>query len=218
MGWGNRPGHAPETWLIDQLTERGWTVHAVTLPENATAFGRAYIDPLVSIADEYDPDVSVGHSLGGLVLAHLPGSEPRVYSAPFWGFAPPLDTLAPYLALLPTDARFLPASRDPAVIGDLKPADEPTAGDRGASPAWLGAVRGAQRRLPRFREGSVVYCSLGDEVVSLSAIGNRTPRDRIRLYDGGHEFFASSGREGTIERLDADCRAIADDRTPDTTN
>ena len=217
LGWGNSPEQAPESWLLDALADRDWTVHAVTLPENGTAFGRDYIDPVASIRARVAPDVCAGHSLGGLTLAHLPGDDPRVYCAPFWGFAPPLDTLAPLLSLLPTDARLLPAGTDPERLGDLKPADEPTAGDRGASPAWIDAVSGAHRRLPRFREGSVVYCSLADRVVSLDAIGEHAPADRVRLYDGGHEFFASSGRETTVERFARDCAAVAENRHPPAT-
>ena len=218
FGWGNRPAHAPETWLLDGLTERGWTVHAVTLPENGTAFGRDYVDPVAAIRARVDPDVTAGHSLGGLTLAHLPGDGPRLCAAPFWGLTEPIATLAPVLTRLPTDARLLPAGTDPAALGEHKPTDEPTAGDRGASPAWLAAVCGAQRRLPRFREGSVVYCSLADEVVSPSAIGERVPADRVRLYDGGHEFFASRGREKTLDRVANDLRTIADgDHPPPTT-
>lgn len=216
LGWGDRPTHAPETWLFDRLAARGWRVHAVTLPENATAFGSAYIDPVAAIRDRIEPAAVVGQSLGGLVAAHLPGDDPRVYTAPFWGFTLP-DRLLSVVGRLPIRARLLPAATDPAEIGVHKPASEPSAGDRGASPAWIGAMRGAQRRLPRFRPGSVVHCSLGDRIVGLDAIGAHAPADRIRLYDGAHEWYASRGREATLDRVDADCRAIADgERPPDT--
>lgn len=149
-----------------------------------------------------DPAVAAGHSLGGLTLAHLPGDDPRVYSAPFWGFA------ASGLAEV-----ALPAggadSGDTIAIGDLKPADECSPGDDGVSPAWLGTMRRAQPSLSPFRPGGAVYCSLSDRVVSTAAIGRRVPADRARLYEGGHEFFASTGREVTLERFCADLETAA---------
>ncbi|MFB6177171.1 MAG: alpha/beta hydrolase, partial [Halobaculum sp.] len=65
-------------------------------------------------------------------------------------------------ARLPTSRRIVPAEADPELIGDLKSPDEETAGERGASPAWLSTVAEAQRTLPSFRAGSVVYCTLRD--------------------------------------------------------
>lgn len=214
LGWGDRPTHEPETWLFDRLTERGWQVHAVTLPENATRFGQAYIDPVARLRERIQPAVTVGQSLGGLVVAHLPGDDPRVYTSPFWGFAGFPDTLVSAVGRLPVERRVIPVGSDPEAIGTHKPATEQGAGDRGASPAWIGAIRGAQRRLPRFRPGSVVHCSLEDTVVSLAAIGRHAPTDRIRLYDGTHEWYAGRGREATLDRVVDDCRRIADGERP----
>ncbi len=209
LGWGDRPTHDPETWLFDELIDRGWRVHAVTLPENAAAFGRAYIDPVVGIRDRIQPAATVGQSLGGLVLAHLPGDDPRVYTSPFWGFAVP-DRLVSLVGRLPIRRRVIPVGSDPAALGVHKPPSEPSAGDRGASPAWLGAVHDAQQRLPRFHENSVVHCSLSDRVVGVEAIGAHAPADRIRPYDGGHEWYASRDRTAVLDRVHDDCRRIAD--------
>ena len=217
LGWGNRPGHEPVDWLVSQFDD--WTVHAVVVPENGTAFDRDYRAPLTRIYETVAPDAAAAHSLGGLALAHVPGEEPRVYSSPFWGLnrSGAAGLLAPVLARLPVSRRIVPSESDPAALGDLKPADEEGAADRGLSPAWLGAVREGQRTLPPFRDGSVVYCSLSETVVGLGAIGDRAPADRVRLYDGGHEFFASTGREETLARFQRDLRTIADGERPPAT-
>jgi hypothetical protein len=213
LGWGNRPGHDPVDWLLDGLTDAGWTVHAVEFPENGTDFERDYLAPLSQAREEVDPTVCAGHSLGGLTLSHLPGDDARVYSAPFWGFGVSGVTgrLLPLVARIPSDRRSIPVQSDPTAIGDLKPTNERAASEDGVSPDWLSAMRRAQRSLPAFRPGSVVFCSLTDRVVSTSAIGRRAPADQVRLYDGGHEFFASTGRESTLERFCDALDAVAND-------
>lgn len=212
LGWGNRPAHDPVDWLLSGLAADGWTVHAAELPENGTDFQAEYVRPLARVRDDVEPAVCAGHSLGGLTLAHLPGDDPRVYSAPFWGFETSgvADLVLPAVSALPVSSRVVPLGYDPRAIGELKPADEPSAAERGTSPAWLGAVRTAQRRLPAFREGSVVYCSLADRVVSPQSIGRHAPAAQLRLYDGGHEFFASSGRAETLARFCSDLDTTAE--------
>ncbi len=210
LGWGNRPGHPAVDWLVDRLAT-DWTVHAVALPENGTDFEHDYRDPVAGVADRVDPDARAGHSLGGLVLAHLPGDGPRVYMSPFWGLATSglADALLPVLARLPVARRVIPVDSDPAALGALADPDRDRAADRGVSPAWLGAVTRAQRTLPPFRLGSVVHCSLSDRVVSVRAIGDHAPSDRVRLYDGGHEWFASEGRTATLAHVRSDLDRVA---------
>ncbi|MEZ3114794.1 alpha/beta hydrolase [Halobaculum sp. MBLA0147] len=215
LGWGNRPEHDPVDWLLSQLAA-DWHVHAVVVPENGTDFERDYRAPLTEINEAVDPAATLAHSLGCLALAHVPGDDSRVYASPFWGTNDDglVGALLPLVARLPVERRVIPGETDPDQLGALKPADETGAAERGISPAWLRAVRGAQATLPPFREGSVVYCSLRDTVVGVRAVGDHAPADRIRLYDGGHEFFASASRERTLDRVRADLRAVADGRTP----
>lgn len=207
LGWGNHPEHEPVDWLLDGLTDDGWRVHAVAFPENGSDFEADYCRPLERARDEIDPAVCAGHSLGGLTLAHCRGDDPRVYSAPFWGFGVSgvVSKLLPLVARIPSERRFIPLQNDPTAIGDLKPSGERSAADDGVSPVWLETIRRAQRSLPSFRTGSTVFCSLTDRVISTYAIGRRAPADRVHLYDGGHEFFASTGRVATMTKF---CEAL----------
>jgi len=213
LGWGNRPAQPAVEWLIDRLAET-WTVNAVALPENGTEFERDYLRPVSEVDEGVDPDARVGHSLGGLVLAHLPGDDPRVYMSPFWGLATGglAGSLLPLVARLPVSRRAIPADSDVSAIGRLVDPDRDRAASRGVSPAWLGAVTRAQRTLPPFRPGSAVYCTLGDRVVDVRAIGDHAPSDRIRLYDGGHEWFASENRAAVLQRVRSDLDRIASRR------
>jgi hypothetical protein len=211
LGWGNRPDHPAVDWLCDRLA-REWTVHAVALPENGTDFGRDYRDPVAAVAERVDPDAHLGHSLGGLVLAHLPGDGPRVYLSPFWGLA--VDGLAarllPLVTRLPVSRRVIGLDADRSNLGEFADDGRDRAADRGCSPAWLGAVRRAQATLPPFRAESVVYCSLRDDVVDLAAIGDHAPAERVRLYDGAHESFASRSRTTVFDRVQRDLRRPAE--------
>jgi hypothetical protein len=75
------------------------------------------------------------------------------------------------------------------------------------SPAFLRAIRGAQRSLPPFHSDDVVFYSPTDRVVDVRAIGERTPAANLVPYDGGHEFFASEARERTFSNV---VRALED--------
>lgn len=220
LGWGNEPHHDPVSWLLDRLTP-AYRVHAVTIPTNGWDFDDQYLAPVRSYYEDRAFDVVLSHSTGGLVAAHLaasvagssdpPGRRGRpathdaprnVFLSPWWGLAPAegFESAAlPYFLRLPTARRLIALDRDRTDVGDLKPADEFEAGPRGVSPAFLRTVADAQSRLPAFDRRDVVFCSLSDRIVSVRAIGDRTPAANLRPYDGGHEFFASSGREAVVE-------------------
>ena len=204
LGLGNEPEHEPVSWLLDRLTDE-CRVHAVTLPTNVWDFHDQYLDPVRSYYEAREFDVALSHSTGGLVAAHLAAAvedAPRnVFLSPWWGLAPAEgfeSVLLPYFLRLPTARRLITPDRDRTDIGDLKPEDEFEAGTGGVSPAFLRTIADAQSRLPAFDAGDVVFCSLSDRVVSVRAIGDRTPAANLRPYDGGHEFFASSGREAVV--------------------
>ena len=219
LGWGNEPHHDSVSWLLDRLTDE-YRVHAVTIPTNGWDFDDQYLAPVRSYYADHDFDVVLSHSTGGLVAAHLattvagstgsPGrrgrppvdDDPRnVFLSPWWGLAPAEgfeSAVLPYFLRLPTARRLVAPDRDRTDVGDLKPGDEFEAGPRGVSPAFLRTITDAQSRLPAFDSEDVVFCSLSDRVVSVRAIGDRTPAANLRPYDGGHEFFASSGREAVV--------------------
>lgn len=205
LGWGNRPEHGPVSWFLESLVEAGYRVHAVTLPTNPWDFEDQLLAPVRSYARERDIGLVVSHSTGGLVAAHLAADADvrNVFLSPWWGTAPVegvASVALPGLLRLPTARRLLRFDRDPSVIGDLvsEEAFEEAVPDA-ASPAFLRTIRDAQARLPPFDDDDAVFCSLSDRVVSVRAIGDRTPAANLRPYDGGHEFFASSGRESVLE-------------------
>jgi hypothetical protein len=205
LGWGNEPDHEHVSWLLDRLGET-YRVHAVTIPTNGWDFEDQYLSPVRSYYENGDFDAVLSHSTGGLVAAHLAervDDPPRnVFLSPWWGTAPNEgfeSVVLPYFLRLPTARRLFTVDRDVSAIGDLKSEDEFEEGPRGVSPAFLRTVVDAQARLPAFREDDVVFCTLSDRVVGVRAIGDRTPAANLRAYDGGHEFFASSGREAVLD-------------------
>ncbi len=229
LGWGNEPGDEPVSWLLDRLADE-YRVHAVTIPTNGWDFDDQYLAPVRSYYEPREFDVVLSHSTGGLVAAHLAAAvgstdstaRPRrpaddaprnVFLSPWWGMAPNegFESVAlPYVLRLPTARRLIAPDRDRTDVGDLKPEEEFEAGPRGVSPAFLRAIADAQSRLPAFDDRDAVFCSLSDRVVSVRAIGDRTPAANLRPYDGGHEFFASSGREAVVE----DVLAVLDEGVP----
>ena len=222
LGLGNEPAHEPVSWLLDRLGQE-YRVHAVTIPTNGWDFDDQYLAPVRSYYADREFDVVLSHSTGGLVAAHLaaavedtstgdqkpPASAdavddgPRnVFLSPWWRTAPAEgleSVILPYFLRLPTARRLIVPDRDRSDLGDLKPEAEFEAGPRGVSPAFLRTMVDAQSRLPAFDDEDAVFCSLSDRIVSVRAIGDRTPAANLRPYDGGHEFFASSGREAVVD-------------------
>ncbi|MFC4357853.1 alpha/beta fold hydrolase [Halobium salinum] len=201
LGWGNRPDHENVAWLVDRLVDAGYHVHTATIPTTVTDFERAYLRPVARYADANPPAALLSHSTGGLIAAHLDRAVPRVYLSPWWGIAGGTGGLRGLLLRLPTARSVLPVPTDGDAIGDLATDRQLREGPDGIAPAFLRTVHEAQKRLPPLREDSVVFCTLTDQVVSVRAIGERTPASRVRVYDGGHEFFSSSGRGAVADRV-----------------
>jgi hypothetical protein len=204
LGWGNDPNHDPVAWLVDRLVDADYRVHAVTLPTNVWDFDRQYVAPVADYAADHEFAGVVAHSTGGLIAAHLDPDARVVYCSPWWGTTPNPGVEAlvmPLFLRLPTAKPFFEVERDVSAIGDLKDPDEYAEGPTGVSPAFLRTILDAQSRLPAFDADDVVFCTLTDEVVGVQAIGRHTPAANLRPYDGGHEFFASSGREAVVADL-----------------
>lgn len=200
LGWGNRPDHRNVAWLLDRLVDAGYRVHTVTFPTTVADFDREYLRPVARYAAENPPARLLSHSTGGLVAAHLDLDVPCVYLSPWWGIAGGADGLRGLLFRLPTDRAVLPVPIDDDALGDLATERQRRETPNRIAPAFLRTIRDAQARLPPLRDDSVVFCTLADRVVSVRAIGERTPAARVRLYDGGHEFFSSSGRDAVAGR------------------
>jgi hypothetical protein len=201
LGWGNRCRHQNVRWLIDRVAD-AYRVHAVELPTHITDYRAEWVEP----AQEYAADLGefdlLSHSAGGLTAAHLDadGVGNRVYLSPWWDSDLPIPgPVFDAIALLPVARPVIPiGTLDADAIGDLATARQLAEGPSAFSPAFVRTILAAQRSLPPARATASAVCSLTDSIVDPRAVGARLPADRIRLYDGGHELFSSSGREATI--------------------
>lgn len=208
MGWGNRAGSRHERWFVDELVDVGYRVHAAAVPTNGTDFQADYVDPLREYRNGLGEHRIVSHSTGGLAVAHLRPGPPAVYLSPWWGLGEETPWIGTILFKLPIATPVIPAPVEPSVLGDLATEEDVTAPEK-LSPAWMGTITDAQAALPPIKpEDDVFYCP-DDEVVSPTAIEAHARQDQLHPYDGGHEFFASAGRDRIVERvLDALDRAF----------
>lgn len=199
LGRGNDPDDEHLAWFIDRLTDHGFRVHAAVLPTNITDFEREYRRPIARYLSTLPAARLLGHSTGSLILSHLQTPAPRVYLSPWWGIQTDglASVLLPFVRRLPIDEPLIPLAGDGSAVGDLADERDPDA----VAPAYLREIHRAQTTLPPFRDGSTVFCSLADTVVDVRAIGDHAPADAVEVYDGGHEFFASSGREAVTARV-----------------
>ncbi|QZX98871.1 alpha/beta hydrolase [Halobaculum rubrum] len=201
MGWGNTPEQPAVGWLLDELADAGFRTRAVEIPTNVRRFEDEYLDPLAAAVDDGpSADSVLSHSTGGLIAAHaidagvLP--ERAVHLSPWWGLHPSQRVLFRVLGLLPTGRELVPVEPDRETLGELA---EPSARDAiGLAPPFVREIRRAQSSLPAAGDEAVAFCTLTDGLVGVDAIGDRLPADRIRLYDGGHECFASPGRTAIV--------------------
>jgi hypothetical protein len=199
LGWGNRAHHENVRWLIDELVDAGYTVDVGEIPHHPSDFDAEYLEPTQKRHDETDPDRLLSHSTGGLITAHLDAETPRVYLSPWWGIPGDPSLLQRLIVSLPVARPILPVPFDPDAIGELATEQQAEEGPDYASPAFLRTIADAQERVPPFRADSVVFCTLEDTVVSVEAIGAHADAERVRAYDGGHEFFSSLARDTTME-------------------
>jgi pimeloyl-ACP methyl ester carboxylesterase len=208
LGWGNRHEHDAVAWLVDRLAER-YRVHAAQIPTNVRSFEREYLDPVAEYAADLGEFRLLGHSTGGLIGAHLRGERPtpeeRVYLSPWWGYTGLPDAVLEVVARIPTDRVFLPGGESSrADRGELVSERALRESPDRVSPTFVRETRRAQATLPPFDTDAAVFCTLTDSIVSVRAIGERAPASNVRVYDGGHELFASPSREQHLPTL-LDC-------------
>ena len=213
MGWGNTVDQPEPRWVLDALADEGFRTHACEIPTNVTGFEADYLRPLADyVADAPDFRRVLSHSTGGLIAAHAIGDgvlpERAVHLSPWWGLHASQRVPFRLLGALPTSRELVSVEPDRDTLGDLvePAAREPT----GLAPSFVREIRRAQESLPSAGDEEVAFCTLTDGLVGVDAIGERLPADRIRLYDGGHECFASPGREAVVADAVAALRAGPD--------
>lgn len=203
MGFGNRFDGASVEWIIDRITDAGYRIHALQLPTDITDFEREYCRPVQREHDEQEPAGVVSHSLGGLVTAFLETTAQMVYLSPWWGiYEGKVSTLERLIIpRLPLQARILPINTQREEIGTYLSDDEWEQLPKRISPVYITEIYHAQQARPPIGGDAVVFVSLTDTIVSLNAIGTAVSSDQIRLFDGGHQLFASTDRREAIDEV-----------------
>ena len=203
MGWGNRWTHDNVSWLIGQLTDADYRVHAFELPTNIEDFKADWLEPIAEYVLALEGYQLLGHSAGALIGQALDGAENHVYLSPWWGY----DTAYPEPVLeavsaIPTDFPFLPGPTvDRDALGELATDHQLATMPRWVSPAFVRETRHAQDELLTIDHDAVVFCSLRDPLIDLAPIGRRVPAEHVVLYDGGHELFSARRREEYVDVL-----------------
>lgn len=200
MGWGNRIDGDNERWFVDRLVERGHRVRVLQLPTDIADFEREYREPARDHLEALADPVVVSHSAGGLVAAHLQ-PERAVYLAPWWGiYGRKLrGTALELLARLPVSVPVLPIDFDREEVGAHVTDEHWAALPKRVSPAFMAEMLDAQADRPPVPSEHPVLLSLRDTVISHRAVGEAVDPQQVTLYDGGHELFASAGREELVE-------------------
>ncbi|WP_265108386.1 alpha/beta fold hydrolase [Halosolutus halophilus] len=203
MGWGNRWTHENVSWLIGELTDAGYRVHAFELPTNIDDFKADWLEPIAEYVLDLEGYQLLGHSAGALVAQALDGADNHVYLSPWWGYSEDYpETVLDLVATVPTTFPCLPiAELDADALGELATDHQIATTPRWVSPAFVRETRRAQQELLTIDHDAVVFCSLRDPVVSLRPIGERVPARHVVLYDGGHELFSSRSREAHVDTL-----------------
>lgn len=203
MGFGNRFDDASVDWILDQFTDAGYRVHALQLQTDITNFEREYCRPVQRAHDKYDPEIVVSHSLGGLVTAFLDTTATTVYLSPWWGiYEGKVSSWQRWLIpQLPLRARILPINTHRDELGKSLSDDEWEQLPKRISPVYITEIYRAQQARPPISDDAVVFVSLADTVISLTAIGTAVCSGQIRLYDGGHQLFATTDRQEAIDEV-----------------
>ena len=203
MGWSNRLEGENERWFIDRLANEGYRVHVIQLPTDIADFDREYLRPVQRYHDAHEPSVVVGHSLGGLITAHLETDAARVYLAPWWGIygLKHLRWQSWIVPRLPIRTKVIPTNASREEIGAYVTDEQWAALPKRISPVFITEVYRAQEERPPISDEDVVFCSLRDTIVSVNAIGEVATPDQIHLYDGGHELFSSASRRAATREV-----------------
>lgn len=202
LGWANKPEYDGLRWLIGHLTDAGYRVHALEIPRVISNVDAEYLDPVAAYVEDLDAYRLVGHSTGGLIGEFLEGPTTRTYLSPWWGFHEDLrNPLVSLLMRLPTRRRLLPATFEREDLGSLASDRQAEEVPERVAPTFLREAARAQARLPAFHDGTVVFYTPNDPVVSADAIRERTPEANAVVYEGGHELFNSPTREDHLETL-----------------
>ncbi|MFQ3293738.1 MAG: hypothetical protein ACI9EZ_001967 [Halobacteriales archaeon] len=149
MGWGNRWEHESVRWLIDELADADYRVHAAELPTRLSDFRADWVEPVAEYARDLEEFALLSHSAGGLVATTIDGANTHVYLSPFWGFQPTVpDWLLDLAARVPTSMPFLPSGiDDPLILGEYATEDRLRDTPSWLSPAFIRETRDAQSRL-----------------------------------------------------------------------
>jgi hypothetical protein len=203
FGLGNRVRGTNERWFARRLAMGGYRVTAVELPTDGPDFHAVFRDPVQSVCEDIAPNVVIGHSLGGLVMAHLDTEAVEIYCSPWWGFHPSqVSRLRRWLIhRFPIRRRVVPATIDPAARGARLTVEAARAQPDRLTPAFLAAIDDAQQSRPPIDDAATVFVSLSDEVIGTRCIGDAVSADQIEVYQGGHEVFSAAGRERIVGRI-----------------
>ncbi len=209
MGWGNRWTHETTSWLIGQLTEAGYRVHAFELPTNIEDFKADWLEPIAEYVLDLEAYQLLAHSAGALIAQALDGADNHVYLSPWWGYGSEVPaSVFDVVEAVPTTFPCLPVgSFDRTSLGQLATDHQLATIPRWVSPAFIRETRHAQAELLTIDHDAVVFTSLRDPVIDHTAIGERVPAEHTVLYNGGHELFSSVSRDRYIGVL---LEALAD--------
>lgn len=149
MGWGNRWEHESARWLIDELGDADYRVHAAELPTRISDFRADWVEPVAEYARGLEDFALLSHSAGGLVATTIDGARTHVYLSPFWGFSPNVpEWLLDLIGRVPTTMPFVPSGiDDPAILGEFVTEDRLRDTPSWLSPAFIRETRDAQSRL-----------------------------------------------------------------------